>query len=141
MQGFLCVISTLVGLADARKSSSMFPHGSREDSASETDPKLEFVRTVFEVLTAAFMDNPANRELFQSEGRYEMLADSIRLSGLITSPYAEDVFGYLVSMAAETFGREHDVVHPDDVTLVNGHAIVTVVSLLPIAVEVVQRQV
>lgn len=93
--------------------------------------RLELVKTIFETLTAALKDNLFNKEVFSSEVRYDMLVDSLRVSNVIADTHSEDVFQYLLCMAGEFFGREHDLQVLEIVQVVNPHAVRVLVSLLP----------
>ena len=51
--------------------------------SSDVDEKMQLVQKIFETLTAAMVDSPANKQAMANEIRYDMLADSLQLSGLV----------------------------------------------------------
>lgn len=116
VQGFVYVISSLVALGDgaavaddagatAVAGAAGAGAGAAAGTAGSTKDeglRLELVQKIFETLTAALCDSPANKHAMMHEIRYDILADSLELSGLLANPAsAKPTFHYLLNMACE----------------------------------------
>lgn len=99
VQGFVYIISCLVTLAGPADTSA--PGG------ISIERKMELVRRIFETLTAALVEAPGNKETMSKSIRYDILADSLKLSGLLGAEQtAAEIFVYLLTMACEGFGKQ-----------------------------------
>eukprot|EP00049_Salpingoeca_infusionum_P016720 m.344848 g.344848 ORF g.344848 m.344848 type:complete len:3784 (+) comp16137_c1_seq1:160-11511(+) len=70
---------------------------------------LRLLRAVLHTIAAAIHSSELNRLAFEAEVQYSRLVESIQLSGLLQTRFAEDVLTNLVLLAGDAFGREEDI--------------------------------
>jgi hypothetical protein len=103
--------------------------------------KHELIKAVFKTLTIALEKNSVNKHYFLNEVGYAILADSLKLSGLMQSVYASEIIDHLFAMATETFGRELDFGSISQQFVVNAHVINVIVMLIVESLPEIQAQV
>jgi hypothetical protein len=145
VQGFVYVISSLVALAEPSRST----RDRLEDGVGKVTKVdgllLELVQKIFETLTAALCDSPANKHAMMHDIRYDILAESLQASGLVVSTAsAQPTFHYLLTMACEGFGKQLDFESQSAVPLVVNPGVlkvaVTILHLTPLKVQQKMQQ-
>ena len=133
-QGFVCVISIFTSFRDPATNQLQ-----QTTDAKLIEHKHELVKAVFKTLTTALEKNTVNKHYFLNEVGYTILADTLKLSGLLQSDFASEIYDHLFAMATETASQEVETYSTR--FILNAHVVDVIIRLVVLSSIEVQTHV